>query len=120
MFVAVVPGVFNLVRFNLCENCYNSQSPSALRIWHLSVDQAVERVTQIGNDVSGLLDPHRETNHAIADTALGALFRSADIAWTFPQAFAAAPVVSGQSDDLDTWATSAARAVAFAPSCWRR
>ena len=39
------------------------------------VDQTVERVTQIGNDVSSLLDPHRETNHAIADTALGALFR---------------------------------------------
>jgi hypothetical protein len=45
---------------------------------------------------------------ASVSTALGAVFRSADIAWTFPQAFAAAPVVSGQADDSDAWMTAAA------------
>lgn len=38
-----------------------------------------------------------------ASTALGALFRSADVPWTFPAAFAAAPVVCGQVDDFDSW-----------------
>jgi hypothetical protein len=40
-------------------------------------------------------------------SALGALFRSADIAWSFPQSFAAAPVVIGQAEDADAWATAA-------------
>jgi hypothetical protein len=45
---------------------------------------------------------------AAVATAFGALFRSADIAWTFPATFAAAPVVSGQADDADVWLTAAA------------
>lgn len=44
-----------------------------------------------------------------ASTALGALFRSADLAWTYPVAFAAPPVVTGAADDLDAW-------LAFAPA----
>ncbi len=38
-----------------------------------------------------------------ASTAIGALFRSADVAWTFPIAFAATPVVTGEVDDPDAW-----------------
>lgn len=41
-----------------------------------------------------------------ANTALGALFRSGDVAWTYPAAFAAAPIVTGEVDDLDTWLTT--------------
>jgi hypothetical protein len=40
---------------------------------------------------------------ANASTALGALFRSGDVSWTYPAAFAAAPVVCGQVDDPDVW-----------------
>jgi hypothetical protein len=36
-----------------------------------------------------------------ASTALGSLFRSADVAWTYPAAFAVAPVVTGNVDDID-------------------
>jgi hypothetical protein len=46
---------------------------------------------------------------ANANTALGSLFRSADVTWTYPAAFAAAPVVTGDVDDADAWlATSGA------------
>lgn len=41
-----------------------------------------------------------------ANTAQGALFRSADVAWTFPATFADAPMVTGSVDDLDAWATN--------------
>ncbi len=44
---------------------------------------------------------------AAVSTALGAMFRSADMVWTFPAAFAVAPVVSGQADDADAWMTAA-------------
>jgi hypothetical protein len=41
---------------------------------------------------------------ANASTALGSLFRSsANVTWTFPAVFAAAPVVSGCCDDADCW-----------------
>ena len=40
---------------------------------------------------------------ANAATALGALFRSANVVWTFPAAFAAAPAVSGDVGDVDCW-----------------
>lgn len=43
-----------------------------------------------------------------ASTSAGSLFRSADVAWTFPSAFIAAPVVKAAVDDLDAWAVSAA------------
>jgi hypothetical protein len=43
-----------------------------------------------------------------AATALGGLFRSGDVAWTYPAAFVAAPVVTGAVDDLDTWVSTAA------------
>jgi hypothetical protein len=45
---------------------------------------------------------------ANASTAVGAMFRSADLTWTYPQAFAAAPAVCGQADDSDAWITTAA------------
>jgi hypothetical protein len=48
---------------------------------------------------------------ANASTASGSLFRSADVAWTFPAAFAAAPVVSGAVDDIDAWLTAGAPSV---------
>jgi hypothetical protein len=38
---------------------------------------------------------------ANASTAVGSLFRSADVSWTFPAAFIAAPAVSGEVDDVD-------------------
>ncbi len=38
-----------------------------------------------------------------ASTPSGTLFRSADVAWTYPAAFAVAPVVTGSVDDLDSW-----------------
>ncbi|MFN4160071.1 MAG: DUF2793 domain-containing protein [Gemmobacter sp.] len=49
---------------------------------------------------------------ANASTAIGSLFRSADVTWTFPAAFVAstAPVVAGDADDLDAWVTTAAPA----------
>ncbi|MDQ2067268.1 DUF2793 domain-containing protein [Xinfangfangia sp. CPCC 101601] len=40
---------------------------------------------------------------AHASTALAGLFRSADVTWSYPAAFAAAPVVSGAVDDGDCW-----------------
>lgn len=42
-----------------------------------------------------------------AATAEGAIYRSADVAWTFPSAFAEAPVVTGAVDDIDCWITAA-------------
>jgi len=45
---------------------------------------------------------------ANANTALGSLFRSAGITWTFPAAFAAAPAVAGDVDDADCWLVTAA------------
>lgn len=45
---------------------------------------------------------------ANANTALGALFRSADVTWTYPAAFAAGSgvVVTGDADDPDVWVTA--------------
>ena len=43
-----------------------------------------------------------------ASTATGALFRSSDVGWTFPIAFAAAPVVTGGTDVSDIWCTTSA------------
>jgi hypothetical protein len=40
-------------------------------------------------------------------TAEGALFRSADVTWTYPASFAATPVVSGSADDAGVWMTTA-------------
>ena len=40
---------------------------------------------------------------ANASTALGSLFRSADVIWAYPAAFVAAPVISGDADDADCW-----------------
>ncbi len=48
---------------------------------------------------------------ANASTALGSLFASANIAWTFPATFIAAPVVTGAVDNADCWL-----AVAVAPT----
>jgi hypothetical protein len=46
---------------------------------------------------------------ANASTATGSLFRSsASVTWTFPAAFAAAPAVSGNTDDADSWLVTAA------------
>jgi hypothetical protein len=44
---------------------------------------------------------------ATVSTAEGALFRSADVTWTYPASFAAAPVVSGSADDAGVWMTTA-------------
>lgn len=41
---------------------------------------------------------------ANASTADGSLFRSADVTWTYPSPFIAAPVVVANVDDLDAWA----------------
>ena len=46
-----------------------------------------------------------------AATASGALFRSADVAWTFPAAFVAAPVITGDADDSDAWIVAGAPSV---------
>lgn len=46
---------------------------------------------------------------ANASTALGALFRSADVAWTFPAAFIADPFVTGDVDDADAWVSANTR-----------
>jgi hypothetical protein len=44
-----------------------------------------------------------------ASTALGSLFRSsANVTWTYPSAFIAAPVVTSDTDDADSWAVAAA------------
>jgi hypothetical protein len=44
-----------------------------------------------------------------ASTAVGTLFRSsANVTWTFPVAFVAAPVVRADCDNADCWATTAA------------
>ena len=52
---------------------------------------------------------------ANAGTASGSLFRSpASVTWTFPAAFAAPPVVSGDVDDADCWLVTAG--VPFATS----
>lgn len=40
---------------------------------------------------------------ANVSTGLGSLYRSADVAWTYPMAFAAAPVVQGDVDEADCW-----------------
>jgi hypothetical protein len=45
---------------------------------------------------------------ANANAAVGSLFRSANVTWTFPAAFAAAPSVSGDVDDPDSWMATAA------------
>ncbi|WP_323041587.1 hypothetical protein [Gemmobacter sp.] len=37
------------------------------------------------------------------NTALGSIFRSANVPWTFPANFASAPAVSGNVDDPDSW-----------------
>lgn len=42
-----------------------------------------------------------------ASTPLGVLFRSADLGWTYPMPFVAAPMVTGQADDSDAWVTTA-------------
>jgi hypothetical protein len=44
---------------------------------------------------------------ANASTALGSLYRSAMVTWTFPIAFAAAPTVTGGADDADAWLSTA-------------
>ncbi len=41
-----------------------------------------------------------------ASTALGAIFRSGDITWTYPVAFAAGPVVAGDADNPDAWVST--------------
>ncbi len=48
---------------------------------------------------------------ANASTASGSVFRSADVAWTFPVAFAATPVVTGDVDDADGWLNAGAPSV---------
>jgi hypothetical protein len=40
---------------------------------------------------------------APVSTALGGIYRSATVTWTFPQAFAAPPIVTGQVADPDCW-----------------
>lgn len=46
---------------------------------------------------------------ANASTALGSLFRSADVTWTYPVAFftGTSPVVVGSANDSDAWVTTA-------------
>jgi hypothetical protein len=44
---------------------------------------------------------------AAVSTAEGALFRSGDVTWTYPAAFAAAPVVTGSANDAGYWMTTA-------------
>lgn len=44
---------------------------------------------------------------ANASTAAGSLFRSANVTWTYPSAFVAAPVVTAATDDPDSWALTA-------------
>ncbi|MDO9524977.1 MAG: hypothetical protein Q7J57_05480 [Gemmobacter sp.] len=43
-----------------------------------------------------------------ASTARGSLFRSADLTWTYPAAFSAAPVIAGGADTADAWLAHAA------------
>ena len=47
---------------------------------------------------------------ATASTALGSLFTSANVTWTFPSPFIAAPAVSGAVDASDAWLSAAAPA----------
>lgn len=51
---------------------------------------------------------------ANASTALGSLFRSADVTWTYPVAFftGTTPVVVGSANDSDAWVTTATPAAA--------
>lgn len=44
---------------------------------------------------------------AAVNTAEGSLWRSADATWTYPAAFAAAPVVTGSANDASFWMTTA-------------
>jgi hypothetical protein len=44
---------------------------------------------------------------ATVNTADGTLFRSADVTWTCPATFIAAPVVTGSANDLSAWVTTA-------------
>lgn len=44
---------------------------------------------------------------ANANTAVGSLFRSADLTWIYPAGFVAAPVVAGDADDADCWMATA-------------
>jgi hypothetical protein len=44
---------------------------------------------------------------ATVNTAEGALWRSGDVAWTYPASFVAAPVVTGSADDSGVWVTTA-------------
>ncbi len=47
---------------------------------------------------------------ANVSTALGSLFTSANVTWTFPSAFIVAPAVSGAVDSSDSWLSAAAPA----------
>jgi hypothetical protein len=47
-----------------------------------------------------------------ASTALGSVFRSADVTWSYPLVFVAAPVVSGSVDNSDCWLTTGTPGVA--------
>ncbi len=54
---------------------------------------------------------------ANSSTALGSLFRSsANVTWTFPAAFIAAPVVTGDVDDADCWLVTAGAPVTTSAS----
>ncbi|WP_373355266.1 DUF2793 domain-containing protein [Pseudoroseicyclus sp. CXY001] len=55
---------------------------------------------------------------AAVGTAEGALYRSADVTWTFPQAFVAAPVVSGGAA-AGAWVTPVSAAAGSAELCLR-
>lgn len=46
---------------------------------------------------------HSGLSAAEANTADGSIYRSADLSWTFPSGFIAAPVVTGAVDDIDCW-----------------
>jgi hypothetical protein len=43
---------------------------------------------------------------AAVNTAEGSLFRSADVTWTYPSVFIAAPVVTGSANDSGAWMTT--------------
>ncbi len=49
-----------------------------------------------------------------ANTALGGLFRSANVTWTYPAVFVVAPAVVGDADDADCWVTTAGAPTATA------
>jgi hypothetical protein len=46
-------------------------------------------------------------NTPTASTALGSIFRSGDITWAYPVAFAAGPVIAGDADNPDAWVSTA-------------